>query len=265
MTKPKYQDRVQLAVNPAAKKFFQLMTTKETNLILSNDESNKEKFLELAETLGPEICALKTHIDIIENFDESVIQKLVELSRRHYFMIFEDRKFADIGHTVQLQYSRGVYHIADWADLVNAHTLPGPGLIEGLKEIALEKNLPRGLILLAQMSSKENLFTPDYTKKTIEMAEKYADFVAGFIGNGGNPEELQKLASQVDPKFVIMTPGVNLAQSGDGLKQSYNTPEKAIAAGSDAIIVGRGIYGADNPVKAAQEYRMAGWRAYLAR
>ena len=86
-----------------------------------------------------------------------------------------------------------------------------------------------------------------------------------IIGNGGNPEELEKLASAADPKFVIMTPGVNLAQSGDGLKQSYNTPEKAIAAGSDAIIVGRGIYKADNPLQAAKDYRTAAWRAYLAR
>ena len=40
---------------------------------------------------------IKTHIDIIEDFDLSLIERLQELSAKHDFVIFEDRKFADIG------------------------------------------------------------------------------------------------------------------------------------------------------------------------
>lgn len=40
---------------------------------------------------------IKTHIDIIEDFDHSLIEQLQALSRQHDFVIFEDRKFADIG------------------------------------------------------------------------------------------------------------------------------------------------------------------------
>ena len=255
MPKTSYEKRVELTPNPAAKRLFQLMAAKETNLILANDESETERFLQLADQIGPEICVLKTHIDIIRDFSPKVVSTLLSLSRKHKFMIFEDRKFADIGNTAKLQYAQGIYHIADWADFVNAHSLPGPGVIDGLKQVAEEKNLARGLILLAQMSSKGCLFTEEYTKQTIEMANQYPDFVCGFIGNGGNPEELKKFAAQVDPKFIIMTPGVNLATAGDGLKQTYATPDKAIEAGSDAIIVGRGIYKAEDPVKSAREYR----------
>lgn len=39
----------------------------------------------------------QTHVDIIEDFDHSLIDRLVELSKKHDFLIFEDRKFADIG------------------------------------------------------------------------------------------------------------------------------------------------------------------------
>lgn len=39
----------------------------------------------------------QTHIDILEDFDYSLINQLEELSKKHDFVIFEDRKFADIG------------------------------------------------------------------------------------------------------------------------------------------------------------------------
>ena len=47
--------------------------------------------------LGIYLPTEQTHIDIIEDFDQELITRLQELSRKHDFLIFEDRKFADIG------------------------------------------------------------------------------------------------------------------------------------------------------------------------
>ena len=241
------------------------MDQKKTNLVVANDLTDPEEMLTMADTVGSEIAVLKTHIDVVTDFTPAITDQLTTLAKKHNFLIFEDRKFADIGNTVKKQYQKGIYKIVNWADFVNAHIVPGPGIIEGLKTVADEQDKPRGLILLAQMSSKGNLATDEYTKKAVELAKQYSDFVVGFIGNGGDTTELRKLAQLADDEFIIFAPGVKLGGGSDNLKQQYTTPADVIVAGADAIIVGRGIYGTANQLQTAKKYRTAGWQAYQTR
>lgn len=250
-----YNERISLTSHPLSRHLFQLLEKKKTNLALSADVTQKAQLLKLADELGPEICVLKTHIDIIEDFDHDLITQLKKLAHQHQFLLFEDRKFADIGNTVQLQYRAGIYRIAEWADIVNAHSLPGPGIIKGLNPI--DTHSPRGLLLLAQISSSGNLIDETYIKKTVAMAEQNKDFVMGFIAQ-------QQLSE--DPALITMTPGIGVTHSSDNLGQNYIHPEIAITErGSDIIIVGRHIYQAPSPKEAAKQYRELGWNAYLKR
>lgn len=247
-----YSQRSNLASHPLASRLLRLMDEKQSNLCVAADVTAKKDLLKIADELGKEICVLKTHIDIIKDFDNDLIVQLCRLAEKHDFLIFEDRKFADIGNTVKEQYGGGLCHIADWAHITNAHALPGPGIIDGIKEVGLPKN--RGLLLLAQMSSKGALTNDNYAAKTVEMALANKDFVIGFIAQKRLTDE---------PGFITMTPGVQLTTGADNLGQQYNTPELVIEKQkSDIVIVGRGIYGAADPVGEAKKYRAAGWRAY---
>jgi len=175
-----------------------------------------------------------------------------------------------IGNTVALQYSSGVHKIASWSHLTNAHPVPGPSIIKGLSSVGLP--LGRGLLLLAEMSTKGSLAVGAYTEEAVRMARQHRDFVIGFIaqkrmeGIGAGPED-----DISDEDFLILTPGIGLESKGDGMGQQYRTPHEAVfESGSDVIIVGRGIYGTDPKAvrtiaAKAERYMAEGWAAYLAR
>lgn len=247
-----YSERANFSLNPTGQKVLRLMDEKQTNLALAADVTSQKRLLEIADEIGPKICILKTHVDILDDFTPEFTCRIQELAEKHRFFVFEDRKFADIGNTVRHQYQGGIYRIADWSDITNAHLIPGPGIIEGLKFVGIAKG--RGLLLLAEMSPKGNLARGAYTKKAVEWAEEHADFVIGFIC-------IHQLTES--PSFIHMTPGVKLHTGTDPFGQNYLTPEKVIyEQKSDVIIVGRGIYEADHPLDEAEKYRAAGWAAY---
>ncbi|XP_053733343.1 uridine 5'-monophosphate synthase [Synchiropus splendidus] len=251
-----YEARARLpGVHPLASQIFSIMTEKQSNLCLSADVTSCEELLRLADSVGPKICMLKTHVDILKDFTVDFTRKLQALAEKHRFIIFEDRKFADIGNTVKHQYEGGLYQISAWSHLVNAHVVPGPGVVNGLA--AVGQSHGRGCLLIAQMSSEGSLATGDYTKAAVKMAEERSDFVLGFICGS-------KLTNQ--PQFIHMTPGVQLQAGGDCLGQQYTTPEEVLLnRGSDVIIVGRGILQAPDRSEAAETYRQAGWSAYTKR
>jgi len=253
MKKRPFEDRIQYCQNPCAKQLMQIILDKQTNLAVSIDLTDAHQIITMLEQIGPEICLVKTHIDIIENYSKAFVKHLLLLSERYKFLIFEDRKFADIGHTVREQYQGGVYRIAEWAHIVNAHSLPGPGIIEGLHSVVSRRN-DRGLLMLANMSSQGGLFSSRYVQKTVQMAQCYKDFVFGYISQS---------CVDPDPGMLHLTPGVRLDAVGDNLGQQYRTPQQAIIKdGCDIVIVGRGIISHINPLAITKKYRRYAWQAY---
>jgi uridine monophosphate synthetase len=238
--------------NPLTKRLLSLMEAKKSNLALAADVTSAKELLHLANEIGPYLCVLKTHIDIIEDFTPELTQKLRQAADKHNFLLFEDRKFADIGNTVVHQYQGGIHRISEWSHITNAHALPGSGIIEGLQQVGQPKG--NGLLLIAQLSSQGSLIDEHYTKKSVDLALRYPNFVIGFICQ-------HKVSDH--PTLIHMTPGVQLANKGDALGQQYNTPHHVIyEKGSDIAIVGRGILRHANPIEAAQEYREKSWEAY---
>ena len=260
-TKIPFENRAKLAKCALSKAIFQLMATKKTNLCLAADLLKSEDILKVADICGPYICILKTHVDIIEDFDGNFISNLQILARKHNFMLLEDRKFADIGNTVALQYANGIYKIAEWADLVTAHSLSGRSIVQGLKDgLKTAPTKERAIFLLGEMSAAGNLIDEKCMENTTKIATEGADvdFVAGIV--------CQFVGCFAFPGLVQLTPGVKIDDESDQLGQQYQTPEFVVQEkGADVAVVGRGILQAKSMEKTAALYRDRLWSAYMDR
>ena len=210
----------------------ELIYKKKTRLCFSADFKTKEKLFYWIELLGPHICILKTHIDILEDFDESVIEKLLFYKKKFNFYILEDRKFSDIGKTFRNQLYCGIYKIASWADIITIHGISAYGMLNQLDELA-----PKVLIV-SQMSSENNLIDKNYSIKCYNLAKQFNKLVIGFISQNKFVD---------DNNFLFLTPGVKILDMTQTAEkeadQNYRSPKQALKNDrNDIIIVGSGIY-----------------------
>ncbi|CAL8070856.1 unnamed protein product [Calicophoron daubneyi] len=244
----------------------QLVQSKSTRLCVAIDTVDSDRLLTLADQLGPKVCAIKLHLDILRSSDNParIVQGLKQLRSQHRFLIVEDRKLADIGQTVLCQLKHGVYGIAGWCDLVTVHCLPGPGVFDALRQInddllVRDKSRRLGALVVAQMSSKGALTDSAYSMRCFEMSLKYSDVVSGFVSQ--NP----LFQSKPDESVWYWVPGVRIGATGDQLGQNYNSPEsvfkrfkgKTGQSKNVILIVGRGITESEDPVGVAEQYRQA--------
>jgi len=235
--------RLKALKHPLAQKLIELAIKKHSNLCLSLDVTKSAHFIEIVAELGPYLAMLKTHIDILEDFTPEFLLQLQALAAKHQFFIFEDRKFADIGHTAQLQYQQGIYRIASWADFITCHALPGPGMLQALAQIGVPRH--RAAFLVVEMSAAGHLLDAHYQDAALTLLRQHPEFMAGVIAQHRFPNT---------ESWLYCMPGVNLQAEGDGIGQQYRTPLAAMRAGADILIVGRGLYQAKDRVAEAKRY-----------
>jgi len=67
-----------------------------------------------------------------------------------------------------------------------------------------------------------------------------------------SPKEIAPLREVLPPEVQLVTPGIRPVGSDTGDQKRVMTPVEAISAGADWLVIGRPIYGADNPREAAE-------------
>ena len=253
VTIPPYQERISQCHHPVSRRLLEVVERKQSNLTFSADVETSEQLLHLADEIGPHICCLKTHIDTFHDFNAGTARQLKAIADKHRFLLFEDRKFCDIGHIARKQFTSPHLNIPEWVDMVTVHVVAGASSVQSLKDTGLLGDV--GLIIVAEMSTKDTMTDAAYIKKAAKIAEDFRDCVIGIVAQ-------QRLSK--DTGLLQFTPGIHLAAKGDAHGQTYNNPTVAFnERGTDIMIVGRGIYQSENPVEQAKAYKKSGWEAYL--
>ncbi len=208
-----------------------IISEKKTKICLAADVYNMDELCNLIEKVGDDICILKLHSDIIDDFYVNYkknVSTLIKLKHQYNFKIWEDRKFADIGSVMIRQISL----LSNWVDIVSIHPISGSLGIENIKNMEL--------IIIAEMSTKEHLMNEEYQKNAIQLAEN--NNVLGVVSQ-----------HKVSDKLMHFVPGISLKDTNDKHGQTYNSPENKDFA--DVFVIGRGIYLASDPKEEIMKYK----------
>jgi orotidine-5'-phosphate decarboxylase len=200
----------------------------------------------LVERLGPAATFYKIGLELVMAGGLDLARELSGQGAR----VFLDMKLLDIENTVMRSVRNAA---ASGATFLTVHAQDGKTL-----RAAVSGRAGTGLAVLG-VTVLTNLDADDLRQQGVDASP--ADLVArratlardaGCDGIVASGHEAARVRAIVGPEMVIVTPGIRLAGGEAGDQSRVTTPEQAIAAGADYIVVGRPISEAPDPAAAAQ-------------
>ncbi|MDQ0217145.1 orotidine-5'-phosphate decarboxylase [Peribacillus cavernae] len=168
--------------------------------------------------------------------------------------IFLDLKLHDIPHTVK-QAMKGLAGLN--VDLVNVHAAGGRKMMEAALEgleagTLMGKERPK-CIAVTQLTStsSDQVNQEQLINATLEESVLHYARLARLSGLDGvvcSTHEVSMIHDQVGKDFLTVTPGIRTADGDRHDQKRIATPEQARLLGTNAIVVGRSIIGAKDPV-----------------
>lgn len=221
--------------------------TNNSQIIVALDFPSAEQALTLVERLHPERCRLKVGKELFTRSGPALVETLVGKG----YDVFLDLKFHDIPNTVAAACSAAA-DLGVW--MVNVHAQGGRRMMAAAKEAidaASHHPLLIAVTILTSMGDDDIhevglTGTPaDNVKRLASLAEQ-----SGTDGVVCSPREVAMLRNTIGEEFKLVTPGIRPAWSAKGDQTRITTPADAIALGSNYLVIGRPITGADEPLDA---------------
>lgn len=204
--------------------------------------------MQLVEQLDPGICRVKVGKELFTRCGPLLVKQLIAKG----FDVFLDLKFHDIPNTV----ARACEAAADlgvW--MMNVHSLGGVAMMEAAREAVNDDSAPLLIaVTLLTSSGEKELADLGIQRTPVELVKHLASMAqqAGLDGVVCSAQEASILKQQCGEHFILVTPGIRLKDSAEDDQQRVMTPEKAVANGSDYLVIGRPVTQADHPVEVLQ-------------
>lgn len=226
--------------------------------IIALDFASAEETLAFLAPFQQEPLFVKVGMELFYQEGPSIVKQLKERNCE----LFLDLKLHDIPTTV----NKAMKRLASLGvDLVNVHAAGGKKMMQAALE-GLEEGTPAGkkrpsLIAVTQLTStseqvmKDELLIEKSLIDTVVHYSKQAE-ESGLDGVVCSVHEAKAIYQAVSPSFLTVTPGIRMSEDAANDQVRVATPAIAREKGSSAIVVGRSITKAEDPVKAYKAVRL---------
>ncbi|MFD2704866.1 orotidine-5'-phosphate decarboxylase [Salibacterium lacus] len=231
-------------------------------LIIAMDFKDKTEAGAFLEKFGEEELFLKIGMELFYREGPALVHAWKEKGHR----VFLDLKLHDIPNTVKSA-ARQLASLE--VDITTVHAAGGTQMMEAARE-GLEAGTPAGRPVPACAAVTQLTSTTEYImNKEIgiqgTLEESVLRYAAGAAEAGidhvvSSAWEAASIKNQI-PAMKAVTPGIRLKEDAANDQRRVVTPDRAREYGSDAIVAGRSITLAEDPL---QKYRMMRkqWREY---
>lgn len=216
-------------------------------VVVALDYNNRDSALAFVDRIDPRDCRLKVGKEMFTLFGPQLVRDL----QQRGFDIFLDLKFHDIPNTV-------AHAVAAAADLgvwmVNVHASGGARMMAAAREalVPFGSDAPL-LIAVTVLTSMEasDLADIGVTLSPAEHAERLAALTqkCGLDGVVCSAQEAVRFKQAFGRDFKLVTPGIRPQGSAAGDQRRIMTPEQALAAGVDYMVIGRPVTQSDDPAQ----------------
>lgn len=223
-------------------------------ILVALDVADISSAISLVKQLAPHVGGFKVGLELMNHVGAP---QIVEAVRDAGGMLFFDGKFHDIPNTVAGAV-RGA--TLPGVGLLNVHCLGGPSMMKAAKEAAtaeaLVKKIPVpkviGVTILTSMDVAELQtigMQQIHESRDVTILVGHLALEAkksGLDGVVSSPQEVSLIRELCGPDFLIVTPGVRPQWAALGDQKRVMTPQDAVAAGADYLVIGRPV---TNPPK----------------
>ena len=208
-------------------------------VVVALDYANRDSALAFVDRIDPRDCRLKVGKEMFTLFGPQFVREL----QQRGFDIFLDLKFHDIpnttAHAVKAAADLGVW-------MVNVHASGGARMMIAAKEALLPFGADAPLLIaVTVLTSMEASDLQDIgiTATPAEHAERLARLTqqCGLDGVVCSAQEAVRFKSELGQSFKLVTPGIRPQGSDAGDQRRIMTPEQALQAGVDYMVIGRPV------------------------
>lgn len=222
---------------------------KNTNLIVAIDETEVAVALDLVARTSEHVEWYKVGFEAYLNYGDRILGTLRDAGKS----VFLDLKLHDIPNTV----AAGVRAAARMrASLLTVHAAGGSAMLKAAAAARDESsNGSLRLVAVTVLTSMTDADLRDTgiagttTNAVIERAALAA--ACGIDGTVCAVAEARVVRAATSERFAIVCPGIRPTGVGAGDQRRVATPEEAVLAGADFIVVGRPITESADPGAAA--------------